>query len=101
MKKLLIIFLFSLSINAHEASLVMHRPSKGVMLLGIQNPPVGRRFGLMVSYDLKVWTFARDIWGVKCIRAIPSDTPLGHPSRNLTYWHFLITQKQAFFKIAK
>ena len=100
MKKLILLFLFacSVSINANSPSIMLRAPSKGIMQIGIKNPPVGQRFGIMVSYDLKIWKLAKDVHGNKCQRAFPSNAKI---IPTVTSWHFLATKKQAFFRITK
>mgnify|MGYP001411120433 CR=1 FL=1 len=81
-----------------EPQVIIDPPCDGVLRIGIKNPPVAKRFGLMVSTNLKDWELAKDENGIKCIRAYPN----GYDSTNeIVWWYIKTNQKAAFFRVSR
>ena len=102
MKKLLLILIGSVSLQAADPKVIIEPPHPkgivGFIRVGIKHPPVGKRFALMFSEDLKSWSIAKDSRGRKCIEAFPSTTKRD----GLTiWWHITVTTNKGFYRVSR
>jgi|TARA_B100000809_G_C15060958_1_gene502391 hypothetical protein len=65
--------------------------------VGIENPPCGKRFALMVSTDLKNWEIAKDINGKKCMEAFAGNSN----TDGVCVWWSLPKHQKAFYRMSK
>ncbi len=78
----------------YEMSYVLERT---FVRVGIENPPCGKRFALMVSTDLKNWEIAKDINGKKCMEAFASNSN----TDGVCLWWNLPKHKKAFYRMSR
>lgn len=62
--------------------------------IGIENPPLGKKFALMVSTDLKTWNVAKDSEGNKCIKMLKQEI------EGKCVWWKLPKVEKAFYRIS-
>jgi|TARA_Y100001951_G_scaffold89231_1_gene81454 hypothetical protein len=65
--------------------------------VGIENPPCGKRFALMVSTDLKNWEIAKDINGKKCMEAFAGNSN----TDGVCVWWELPKHQKAFYRMSR
>jgi len=71
---------------------------QGFIRVGIKNPPVGKRFALMFSKDLKSWSIAKSSDGRDCIRTLPSTTK---SDGLIVWWYITVTTNEGFYRVSR